>query len=100
MIKPTIGRVVWYFPPGADGSLARHDGTQPLYGVVCHVWNDRLINIGGFDSAGTPYKRASVILIQPGDPPTDYGHAEFPPAAAKAQDMEKTLAEKFPPSAN
>lgn len=64
MIKPTIGRVVLYYPSGIQnpGRLP-----VPWDAHVARVWNDRLINVGGFDPNGDPYKGTSVILIQEGD---------------------------------
>ena len=59
MIKPTIGRVVLVRPLGVDGP------TWP--GLVCHVWDDRLINVAGFNSNGEPFGITSITLLQDDD---------------------------------
>ena len=56
MIKPTIGRVVLYRPHGINGPT--------LPAIICHVWNDQVINIAGFTSNGAPLGATSVRLDQ------------------------------------
>lgn len=64
MIKPTIGRVVWVHRANDDV----HE--QP--GIICHVHHDNLINVGGFDEEGNPFKAVNVWLQQEGeDVPTE-----------------------------
>ena len=71
VITPTVGRVVWY----------RRDPTddQPHMATVCYVWNDRMVNLAGFDHNGNPYKATSVTLRQEGDAQPLYPHAEWMP---------------------
>lgn len=63
MIQPTVGRVVWYWPTGPSPV------EQPWPALIAHVWDDRCINIGGFDNYGNPFARMSVQLLQDDDAP-------------------------------
>lgn len=88
MIKPTIGRVVLV-----------HRGTsdQPEPALISYVWNDTLINVGGFDRNGTPFSACSVQLLQDNDVPhsTSY-YAEWMPqqlAQPEKQDSARLLGE-------
>lgn len=60
-IKPTIGRVVWYYPGG------HAPGAQPLAAIVAHVWSDTCVNLAIFDANGVPLPNppTSVLLVQP-----------------------------------
>lgn len=65
MIKPSIGRVVWYFP---NGKKDRDAGIQPMAALVAYVHSDTCINIGYFDQSGVARSQTSVQLEQePGD---------------------------------
>ena len=74
IIKPTIGRKVWY----------RHDGNpttdimggmlhpiaysdQPMDATVIYVWGDRMVNLRIVDHAGNAFSLASITLVQEGD---------------------------------
>lgn len=59
MIKPTIGRVVWYHPD------APH--TQPWAALVCFVHNENTVNLTVFDDNGLGKSKLYVPLIQEGD---------------------------------
>ncbi|OWY35285.1 hypothetical protein CEJ45_08410 [Herbaspirillum aquaticum] len=67
--------------------------------LISRVWNDRLINIGGFDADGKPFSATSVPLIQ-GDEPEGQElpqfYAEWMPyqkgQAAKTEALEKQTA--------
>lgn len=64
MIKPTVGRVVWYRPsPGEN--IVGNDGSQPLAAIITHVWSDTCINLAVFDANGIATNRTSVYLLQP-----------------------------------
>lgn len=85
MIKPTIGRVVLYYGPGEYSAQS-----QPRPALICYVYSDTCINVGGFDRNGQPFQASSVKLIQDdAEPRPDYGHAEWMPyqkgQAAKAE---------------
>lgn len=58
MISPTVGRVVWYYPPGHPHP------SQPYPALICYVHSDMLINVGGFDHNGRPFADTSVLLVQ------------------------------------
>jgi hypothetical protein len=62
MIKPTIGRVVL-------GHRENSGSDQPEPALVCHVWGDRCINVGGFDKDGKPFSATSVCLLQDDEQP-------------------------------
>jgi hypothetical protein len=76
IIKPTVGRKVWYRPSKSDlhgpvpmtvaGSV--HAGTaQPLDATVLAVWGDRCINVQVLDITGKAFTKMSVTLKQEGD---------------------------------
>lgn len=83
MIKPTTGRVVLFHPAGSGPN------SEPLAALVARVWNDRMINVGGFDLNGDPFKATSVVLAQDDDPiQPDIAWAEWMP-------YQKTQAAKY-----
>jgi len=62
MIEPTVGRVVLFHPgPGFTGCPA--GGGIPLPALICRVWSDTCINVGGFDANGAPFSATSVYLV-------------------------------------
>lgn len=73
VIKPTVGRKVWYRP-------SKHDklgpvpmgvaGDEPLDATVIAVWGDRMINALVTDITGRQFPVLSVNLLQPGDEPS------------------------------
>ncbi len=61
MIKPTIGRVVWFheaFKPDTS--------EQPRAALVCYVHSETCVNLAVFDVNGTASSRTSVYLRQEG----------------------------------
>lgn len=62
MIKPTIGRVVWFYPAGRKDQV-------PLAAIVTAVWGDRCVNLSIFERNGVPMSHppTSVQLVQEGD---------------------------------
>lgn len=62
MIKPTVGRVVWFTPKGSN------PGDQPLAAIVAHVWSDTCVNLAIFDANGVPMANppTSILLVQEG----------------------------------
>lgn len=58
MIKPTVGRVVWFYPAGVS-----HE-SQPQAAFIAYVHSDTMINVGGFDHNGEPFGETSVLLLQ------------------------------------
>ena len=67
MIKPTIGRIVWFTPMG----IAHMQ--QPYAAIVCHVWSDRCVNLAVFDQNGIVEQHTSVTLVQDDDERPDGG---------------------------
>jgi hypothetical protein len=98
MIKPTIGRVVWFHPGAWDHvNLTRPDPSQPLAALVVYVWSDRMVNLAVFDQNGIAHGRTSVPLVQEGDMVPAEFFAEWMPfqkgQAAKAEALEAKVAE-------
>ncbi len=99
MITPTIGRMVHVWKNGAylDGAITQRD--QPLSGQIVYVWNDRLINVAGFDGDGQFFAIKSIALVQDGDDKIPGGHAycewmAFPGQATKTDTLGVALAAK------
>lgn len=70
IIKPTVGRIVWYWPSAATQkmcNLSCNDPLQPMAAVISYVWHDRMVNLHVIDHAGMEGSITSVSLIQPGD---------------------------------
>lgn len=86
MIKPTIGRVVWFWP---EGDRPSDPHAQPLAAIVTHVWGDNCVNLVVFTSSGETLPRTSVQLYQAHGPrPPNYAFCEWMPfqlGQAKAQ---------------
>lgn len=74
VIKPTIGRRVWYWPSPHDVDIrtglgmTQNDGDQPFDAGVAYVWSDRMVNVSVADHSGKVHWRTSVPLLQEGDP--------------------------------
>ena len=56
MIKPTVGRVIWFYTP------AMNKDSQPYAAFITYVHSDMMINVGGFDHNGVPFGSTSVLL--------------------------------------
>lgn len=87
MIKPTVGRKVWYRP--ADREAIARNGEQPLDATIVAVNSDRNVNLVVFDATGELHKRPGTVLMQ-GDETYDpvQGYCEWMPyqqGQAKAQ---------------
>lgn len=91
MIKPTVGRKVYYRPStdrhDEDDEMLTHvvDGvTQPLDATVIAVYADDVINLSIFDIHGHLFSRRNVKLIQEGDRAPSMGrYAEWMPYQVK-----------------
>lgn len=68
MIKPTIGRIVW-FREAPDQQVLHHDKSQPLAAIVVYVHHDRMVNLAVYDADGGAHARTSVPLLQGDDKP-------------------------------
>lgn len=60
MIKPTIGRVVWFWP---TGDVPDRDA-QPYPALVTFVHNEYVVNLAVFDRNGDIQPRQNVQLFQ------------------------------------
>lgn len=59
MIKPTIGRVVYYRTPGM---------TEPQSATIAYVHGDRMVNLRVISHGGEAFGATSIQLVQPGEP--------------------------------
>ena len=91
MIKPTVGRVVWFWPNRYQG-VHSIDDKQPIAATIAFVLSDRCVNISIVDHIGNQHRLKNVTLLQ-GDenyrPPGAY--CEWMPyqvGQAKAQAIE------------
>lgn len=88
MIKPTIGRIVWFYE--------NKQQEQPLPGIVCYVHSDTLVNLAVFDVNGNPAPKTSVFLFQDegGYEPVTHFATWMPyqkGQAARTEELEKRL---------
>lgn len=92
MIKPTVGRVVWYRDAGSDPAA------DPHAALVVLVHGDSCVNLVAFNGIGIPYSAQSVLLVQDGDatPDASTAYAEWMPfqkgQAAKAEQAQVAVA--------
>ena len=101
MIKPTVGRVVWFYPSvawAAENDVAYGVPGEPLTALIAHVINERMINLAAFDQNGKPFNATSVPLLEENVPLNDDSmsfHAVWMPyqkgQAAKAEALEKSM---------
>lgn len=56
-MKPSVGRIVRYFPTTTDGLAAPDEGCAAL---IVRVWSDVMVNLTVFDAAGNTHSRTSV----------------------------------------
>ncbi|MGC8384997.1 hypothetical protein ACP3P8_23205 [Pseudomonas aeruginosa] len=91
MIKPTVGRVLWFWPSPED-RCARIEG-QPLAAIVAHAWSDTCVNLAYFDANGVHRHKTSVLLVQEGAQRPAAGFAEWMPyqkgQAAKTEAVQR-----------
>lgn len=63
MIKPTVGRVVWFHPGvsyATQKNIAFGVTDQPLAATIAHVINDNMVNISYVDQNGNQFSATSV----------------------------------------
>lgn len=92
MIKPTVGRVMWYWPEAEDR------GEQPFCALVAHVCDDNMVNLAVFSEEGDVLGgMRRVPIVQEGGPHTIGAspYCEWMPyqrgQAAKADELQKQL---------
>jgi hypothetical protein len=90
VIKPTVGRVVWYWL--AKASPQR----QPLAAIVASVKSDTLVNLSVIDAEGNQRGEIDVPLIQDGHERPSTHFCEWMPyqkgQAAKTEEIIKASA--------
>lgn len=96
VIKPTVGRVVLFWP---QGRADRDAGGQPCAATVAYVHSDRMVNLGYVNHNGDAAGATSVKLLQPGDPIPDVDRfCEWMPyqvgQAQKAEELQRKLDQK------
>ena len=87
MIKPTVGRKVWYRHDKSPVLLGDNKylqpsqiSDQPMDATVVYVWDDRMVNLHVMDHYGNVFNRTSVKLLQDDDAiPEKGGYAEWMP---------------------
>ena len=75
MIKPSIGRIMWYWP---DASVRKD---QPWAAIVVYVHGDNTVNLAVWDDVGSAKSKTSVPVVQDGSPYTvgDSPYVEWMP---------------------
>ena len=77
IIKPTVGRKVWYRPSEFDlqgpggmvcSNVDKPAAGQPLDATILAVFGERCVNVLVLDMMGKPFTKTLVTLRQPGDP--------------------------------
>lgn len=111
MIKPTVGRMVWYRPNDYDKTgmhfqePAEGQEAQPFHAMVVYVHHDRAVNVVGYDHNGYQFTRSSVQLLQDDDPAPEAGGycewMEYQKGQAKKYEalMEQAQQQKLLPQA-
>lgn len=88
MIKPTIGRQVWFWKDTPN------EPDQAEAATVCYVWNDTMVNLQVIDANGVARGVTSVRLHQ-GDEPGIGQHCAWMPfqkgQAAKTEQAEAAV---------
>lgn len=95
MIKPTVGRIVWY-RPGRHENIGHRVG-EPLAALIAGVNSDGDVNLTVSDVEGRTHSRFAVTLAQEGEAMDDnYAYCEWMPyqkgQAAKTEAAERALA--------
>lgn len=65
IIKPTIGRKVWFWPGPDHAEMNVLNDEQPLDATVVFVHSDRMVNLLVIDHMGHDHREILVDLIQP-----------------------------------
>lgn len=102
MIKPTIGRRVWYWPRKGDpkSPFTVLDPGQALDAGVIFVHDDRTVNLSVTDHQGSTHAVHGAFLAQEGDAvPGDGGFAEWMPYQTGQAKKEAAQTPAFNPDA-
>jgi hypothetical protein len=73
MIKPTIGRQVWFWHDTPE-----EGGSQPEAATVCYVHSDTMVNLQVIDHDGNA-RRVSSVRLHQGDEPGVGQHCAWMP---------------------
>jgi hypothetical protein len=85
MIKPSIGRRVWFHPGGGYFGLQSLSDHQAFDAGVVFVWHDRCVNLLVTDHVGNTMPVQSVLLLQDDDTAAEgQAHATWMPYQVKA----------------
>lgn len=90
LIKPTVGRMVWYRPHTYEMT---HKHNQPLASIVTHVWSDTCVNLHVFGDNGAHLPARTSVTFAHGRP-AQPGECEWPEhqrGQARAQQAEEVL---------
>lgn len=99
VIKPSIGRVVWFFANEATAKLqGLHigDPLQACAAIITYVHSDTMVNLSVFDQNGKQQPVTSVDLLQDAENGAGYGmYATWMPyqkgQAAKTESLERQV---------
>jgi len=93
MIKPTVGRVVWFIPKESSHSFGFSvNAGKEHAAVVAYVHSDTCVNLSVIDANGNHFCRTSVQLVQEGEKVPEWDHCRWMPyqiGQAKAQQAEQ-----------
>lgn len=70
LIRPTVGRVVWYWP----NAKAVNDGEQPRAAILTYVQDDHTVNLVSFGHDGFPLPHHGIRLLEVDEPAPASGH--------------------------
>ncbi len=93
MIKPTVGRVVWYRAHPEDHR--KSIDAQPCAAIIAYVHSDELVNLMVIGHDGVAFSKADVTLVQEEGETVEAGWCQWMPyqkgQAAKTEALEKKL---------
>src|ERR1700678_816712 len=95
IIKPTVGRVVWFTPARVDTDFDLGAYSPPFAAHVAYVWSENCVNLMVIGPEGHTLRYTSVTLIQADEPkPTLGRYCEWMPyQVGQAKKHEPTAAE-------
>jgi hypothetical protein len=89
-VKPSIGRIVHYYPCSMDTDLARWAGVE-CAALIVAVWDDRCVNLTVFDRDGGQHGRPFSICYPEDQPaPVDTARWAWPVIDTQPPNPEET----------
>ena len=67
MIKPTVGRMSWYYTSSNEHLTGSDSPPQPCASIITYVHSDKLVNLAVFAPDGTLHPRQFIKLLQDDD---------------------------------